>query len=104
MNEIISVTDGAPTLNAEFGARLIEIEKRIKALTDVEKKLKSSLLAAMAQTGTVKIETPNLMINYVAATDRESLDSKALKEELPDIYDRYVKMTSVKPSVRVKVK
>ena len=65
---------------------------------------KSELLKAMEQNGVVKIDTDEVLINYVASTNRETLDSKAFKDDFPDLYDNYVKISAVKPSVRIKVK
>ena len=58
----------------------------------------------MEQNGVVKIDTDEVLINYVASSNRETFDSKAFKDDFPDLYDNYVKISAVKPSVRIKVK
>ena len=58
----------------------------------------------MEQNNIIKLETDELAITYVAPTDRESFDSKSFKADHQDLYDEYVKMSSVKSSVRLKVK
>lgn len=58
----------------------------------------------MESKGIIKLDTDELTISYVAPTDRETLDTKALREELPDIYDTYVKISPVKSSIRIKLK
>lgn len=100
MNEII--TRG--TLNPEISARIAELERMTKVIKQEQDALKNAVLAAMEANGIIKIDTPELLINYIAETDRETLDTKALKEELPDIADAYTKMTTVKPTLRIKVK
>lgn len=100
MNEII--TRGV--LNPEISARIAEVERMVKVLKQEEDALKNAILAAMEANGIVKIDTPEVMINYIAETDRETFDTKTFKEENPDIYDAYCKMTPVKASLRIKVK
>lgn len=58
----------------------------------------------MEQNGVVKIDTDEVLINYIPSTIRETFDSKAFEDDFPDLYDHYVKMSKVKPSVRIKVK
>ena len=52
----------------------------------------------------IQIDIGELLISYVPATDRESLDTKLLKKECPDVYNEYVKISEVKSSVRVNVR
>ena len=100
MNEII--TRGV--LNPEISARIAEVERMVKVLKQEEDALKNAILAAMEANGIVKIDTPEVMINYIAETDRETFDTKTFKEECGEIYDAYCKMTPVKASLRIKVK
>ena len=58
----------------------------------------------MEQKGVVKLDNDVVTITYIAPTDRETFDSKKFKEEQPDMYDEYVKISPVKASVRIKVK
>ena len=46
----------------------------------------------------------DLVINYVAPTDRIAFDSARFKKENPDMYDEYLKISPVKSSIRIKVK
>ena len=56
------------------------------------------------QKNIIKIDTPELSITYVDETYKESFDSKLFREQNPDLYDNYVKMSPVKASLRLKVK
>ena len=100
MNEIIV----RGTLNPEVSSRLAELERMVKVLKQEQDALKNAVLTAMEANGIVKIDTPEVMINYIAETDRETFDTKTFKEENPDIYDAYCKMSPVKASLRIKVK
>ena len=83
---------------------IVEIEKQIKDLKALQDSYKENLLKEMEENNVLKVDTEELSISYVAPSTRETLDSKKLKEDLPDIYDLYVKFTDVKSSLRIKVK
>lgn len=101
MNELIT-TNGE--LSAETSLKIAEFERQVKEIKKQEDELKKAILAEMENKGIIKLDTPDLAITYVAPTNRETLDTKALKEELPDIYDTYVKISPVKPSIRIRLK
>lgn len=102
MNDIIKIENG------HLAVQTIEYIRAIEARMKKEKEeydaFKAELLQAMEQNGVVKIDTDEVLINYVAATNRETFDSKAFKADMPDLYNEYVKFSEVKPSVRIKVK
>lgn len=75
--------------------------KQIKQSTD---KLKADLLKAMEEYGIKSINNDLVSISYVAPSKRVTVDSKALKEEMPEVFKEYSKISDVKASIRVKVK
>lgn len=103
MNEIVVIGDRG-LLNPEISDKIAEFERNIKKLKEQEDLLKQSILEEMEAKGIVKIENDDLLISYVAPTDRETFDSKKLREDNPDLYDEYIKISKVKASIRVKVK
>lgn len=104
MNQLIRVNENGAVLAPEIARNVVEIKKAIDSLKEKEKELNEAILQAMEAENILKIETDELTVSYIAPTDRESLDSKALRAELPDIYDAYVKMSPVKASIRIKVR
>ena len=104
MNELITIENGTPILNADTANKIASFESAMKELKAKENKLKKAILAEMEQKNIVKIDGEKVAITYIATTDRETLDSKSLRTDLPDIYDTYVKITPVKPTIRIKVK
>lgn len=104
MNALIRMEQGTAILDPETAVKIAEFEKMAKEIKAKEDELKKKILEEMEAENILRLETDQLLISYVAGTDRESLDSKALKEELPDIFDTYVKITPVKSSIRIKVK
>lgn len=103
MNEIVVIGDEG-LLNPEISDKIAEFEKKIKKLKEQEDLLKQTILEEMEAKGIVKIENDDLLINYIAPTDREAFDSKKLREDNPDLYDEYIKISKVKASIRIKVK
>lgn len=102
MNELIKFENGRLTQDAIV--YLATREKAMKRAKEEYEQMKADLLEAMEQNGIIKIDTPELLINYVAPTESERFDSKALKEVSPDLYDQFVKFTPVKASIRIKIK
>lgn len=101
---LIKIENETALLNADVSKKIADFEKQLKAIKEQEDILKQEILGEMEAKGIIKIETDDLMISYVASSDRETFDSKTFKEEHQDLYDDYVKMTPVKSSIRIKVK
>lgn len=102
MNEIIIQDNNS--LSEDIEKQIVSIEKKIKKLKEQQDSMKAALLSTMEAKNLIKLETDKLVISYVAPTDRESFDSKKFKEDNPDLYDEYVKISPVKSSIRIKVK
>lgn len=104
MNELITVTEAGAILNPDTAGKIAEFERAAKEVKEREDELKKAILSEMESKGVIKLDTDDLTISYVAPTDRETLDTKTLREELPDIYDAYIKISPVKSSIRIKLK
>lgn len=104
MKSMVKLENGEYGLVSDAINTIVEIEKQIKDLKALQDSYKEKLLKEMEENNVLKIDTEELSISYVAPSTRETLDSKKLKEDLPDIYDLYVKFTDVKSSLRIKVK
>lgn len=91
-------------LNEKFLKNLLK-EKELKRKVDTRlDDMMSKLLEEMERKNIKKIDTPEILINYIEAIDKETFDKGKLKEEHPELYDDYVKFSPVKSSLRVKVK
>lgn len=104
MNDLITYTGGMPVLSADVSRKISEFEATIKRAKEKEEQLKDAILVEMEQKRIIKLDCDDLTITYVAASDRETFDSKNFRKSHPDLYDEYVRITTVKPSVRIKVK
>ena len=85
--ELIKLSGDTAILDGDTATKIAEFEKRVKDLKAKEDKLKKLILEEMETKGIIKLNTDVLSITYVAPTDRESLDSKKLREDLPNVYD-----------------
>ncbi len=106
MNALIVVENGISLINEKEANEIMNL-KILKE--QIDKKLKDKteqILEEMENKGILKVsnEIVGLEVTYIAPSDRESFDSKKLREDNPDLYDEYVKMNPVKSSVRIKLK
>ena len=97
--------------NSKDLARLADLEEAIigyknkaKAYEDEYEKLKAGLLDIMLENNRTTIHTDRLVLTAKAATTRTSIDSVALKKDMPSVYSKYVKQSPVKASLTIKVK
>ena len=104
MGNLIKTETGVIILNPVVSHQIAEFERQAKAIKEAEDKLKANILAEMEANNIIKLDTDELTITYVAETYRESFDSKALKAEDEATYNKYVKISPVKSSIRLKVK
>lgn len=102
-DELITVSKGVALLDAQTAIRVEEFERKLKEIKAAEDELKAMILEEMQEKNILTIKTANMTISYVAPTTRETLDSKRLKAELPDIYDDYTSISPVKASIRIKL-
>lgn len=102
--ELIVTRNEVPVLSQDISVKLLEIEKSIKVLEETKKDLRDKLLEEMSDKGIIKLENDELSITMKEAYDRESFDKKQFKKDNPDLYDSYISMTTVAPSLLIKVK
>ena len=104
MSESIEIRNGMAILAPETAARLAEFERKTKEIKAAEDALRQKILEEMEANNLKSVDTDEMMISYKAPYDRETLDSKKLRADHPDLYDNYVKITTVKASVSIKLK
>lgn len=104
MNDIIERTGSYVTLSEEVCEKIASLEKQAKEIKKQQDSMKAEIIDAMQKYGVVKIENEMLKIAYIPEHDAEKFDSKTFKDENPDVYDLYVKISKVKPSIRITVK
>ena len=104
MANIIERTGTDIIVPEEVCERIISLEKQAKEIKKQQDSMKAEILDAMQKYDVLKLDNEFLKILFIPEHDAERFDSKAFKEDNPDIYDSYVKMSTVKPSIRITVK
>jgi hypothetical protein len=104
MKDLVRLDNGEYGLANDVIVTIMAIEKEIKKLKELQDSYKEQLLKDMEEYEVLKIDIPELTITRKMPTTRESLDTKLLRAEQPDIYDEYVRISDVKGSITIKVK
>ena len=93
------------TLPAEVIDEVIRVEKLAEEYAKAQKKLRAAILEAMKEADVEKIDIEDVIaLTVVPESTSERLDSKALKAELPDIYDTYCKISPKAAYLKVTVR
>ena len=93
------------TLPAEVIDEVIRVEKLADEYAKAQKKLRAAILEAMKEADVEKIDIEDVIaLTVVPESTSERLDSKALKAELPDIYDTYCKISPKAAYLKVTVR
>lgn len=104
MNNIIERKDSDVALSEEVCEKIVSLEKQAKEIKKQQDSMKAEILDAMQKYGVLKLDNEFLKIAFVPEQDAERFDSKTFKDENPDVYAMYVKISKVKPSIRITVK
>ena len=103
MDGIIKIENGSLAQETVDFIKAMEAKK--KAFNEQYDAYKAELLTAMEKHGVLKFENDDVRINYIAENNsKETFDSKQFKTDMPELYDAYVKYSTVKASVRIAVK
>ena len=104
--ELVKVENGQVVVAQEIVNQIVNFKKEMLKMELLEKQLKEEIKEAMEKNGIIKWTSPNeeLEVTYRKPSTRTTLDSKRLKEELPDIYEEYSKVSEVASSVTITVK
>ena len=102
--EIVKIDNGQIEIAKEFTKQYKEFLKLQLEMDLKMKEVKEKVKSAMEEYGITSFDNDDLTITYRKGTTRKSIDSKKLKEELPDIYEEYLKESTVASSVIVEVK
>ena len=95
MNELIRIENDKAILKQEMIANILDIETKIKELTDVYDTYKKMIQEEMEKRNVIKIvdEITGLSISYVAAQENlEKFNKTKLRNNYPDIYDECIDM------------
>lgn len=95
----VEVHEQFSALEQEF--RLITA--RIDAMKIRQDELKEQIMKMMEDNKQKSVKTQFASYSYVAATTKKTFDTKLFKDTEPDHYEHYLKETTTKPSIRIKL-
>jgi predicted phage-related endonuclease len=84
----------------EITATQIAVKAYEERLTELKEQLKD----IMTVEGLDAVENDSVTVKYVKPSTRTSVDTKALKKDMPDIFQKYSKTTDVAGSLRLTLK
>lgn len=102
MNELIKYEDSKIVVADEVIKKLRKLEEKRLEIELTMKTFKEDLLELMEQNDMKEsFEIGNMKVAYKKATQRTTLDTKKVKEELPDVFEKYSKTSDVKSSISI---
>jgi hypothetical protein len=95
----------------QLPATVTEVEDYVVSLTNLVKEkteelnnIKGGLCDMMLEKNIKQYSSEKIQLTTVTPKPRETFDTTRFKKEHPDLYTEYVKLSEVKPSVRITVK
>ena len=90
-NGIVKIENGQIEATKELISNIKKFQKAKVALNQIENELKENFKEVMESNSIKKWISPDgsFTVTYVAPTTSTTLDSKKIKEELPEIYQAY---------------
>lgn len=84
--------------------QIAELKQQLEAFETTYDGIKNSLKEKMLEYGVKSYENDYLKITYVEPYTRETLDSKRIKSELPEVYLNYKKISNINDNVNITVR
>ena len=91
-------------LENQMTIAITQLKNAQTSLKETNEKIKQEIMTSMENNEIKKYENDFISITYVAPTTKNTVDTKKLKEEYTDIYNKCLKTSNVKASLRIKVK
>lgn len=104
MEQMVRYENGTMTVESTICQQIALFKKKALEIELLEKELKQKIKNCMEEHGVTEFENDFLKVSYRKASTRTTVDSKKLKEELPDIYEAYTKTSAVASSIVMEVK
>lgn len=103
--DLVKIEKGEIVVAEEIIKSIVDFEKQALEMKLKQDEFKTKLKELMESNNITKWESPNkeIKVSYRNASTRETLDSKKLKEDMPDIYAEYLKISDVSSSITLKV-
>lgn len=102
--ELVKVENGVITVSEEIVNKIVVFNKKKLEMDLIEKELKEKIKEAMEENNIFEtVNLGELKISYRKSSIRTTVDSKKLKEDMPDIFEEYSKKSNVSSSISLSV-
>lgn len=103
MNELVRIENNDIVIDSDFIEKYRNFKKLQLEMDLAEKDLKAKLKDAMEMLGKDKVILDGFSAKIKAGYTTSRFDSARFKKECPDIYDEYLKESSVSSSITIDV-
>lgn len=103
MNEIVKITDGQLIATKDYMNTYLEKKKIAEEFELMDKEFKQAVRDIMDKNNIEKISGPGIYAELKWSKGRKSIDTKRLEQELPDIYEEYLKQGDPYSSLTLKI-
>ena len=102
--ELPTTTKDMLTTLEDVTAQITLIKTSLKEAEDIKKAIEQKIIAEMEEKALKTLENGPMKVTYIAPYTREGVDAKKLQEAMPEVYDRYKKITNIGASIKVTIK
>ena len=102
--ELPTATKDMLTTLEDVTAQITLIKTSLKEAEDIKKAIEQKIIAEMEEKALKTLENGPMKVTYIAPYTREGVDAKKLQEAMPEVYDRYKKITNIGASIKVTIK
>ena len=102
--ELVKVENGKILVAQEFTSEYAKFQSMVLDMDLKLKEVKEALKVAMEENNILTYEDEFIKAVYRKSSTRTTIDSKRLKEELPDVAEEYSKTSNVSSSISIEVK
>lgn len=95
-------TENGYGLDMNVEERLISYEKLKVEMELIEKEIKEEIKELIEKNEDVKLDSDKISVSHKPGYVRKGFDDKKLKEDMFDVYERYVKEINVSDSISLK--
>ena len=80
------------------------IKVSLKEAEELKKSIEQVIIGDMELEGRKTLENGPIKVTYVAPYTKAGIDTKRLQEAMPEVYDRYKKITNIGASIKITIK
>lgn len=98
---VLTNIDITPVKQLEY--QILDLKSRLKELQEAQDTFKKGILEEMQQRGLKKVTIGDISFTVVASSVRRTLNTTKLKEEMPEVAEKYMQEQLVNESLRITI-